>query len=136
MSEVTGAERQARGALVAHPSGAKPERVVFQYDPQCVRRRVTRALDGGPPLEIIEFTLEFDALDDDPASPVPTPAAVARVIAILVGLPRDDAPVSLQLGQRPTAVRVRDVSVVEERFDADMHPARAVIDLVLEVEPR
>ena len=132
----TAAGRPVRGALIARAYGPRPQEIVFQYDPEYVRRHVTRSANGGPPRDVIELTLEFDALDDDPVSPVPTPAAVARVIDLLVGLPGDDASVSLQLGRRTTAVRVCEVSVVEERFDTDMRPVRAVVDLVLEVEPR
>jgi len=114
-----------RGELVSESEAGL--RVVFQYNPEAIRRHLTR------PAETMEFTLEFDSTDPDVDAGITSPASVSVALEFLSQMMERPDGVKLQWGNRTTPVVIRELSITEECFDADLNPARAVVDVVLEV---
>jgi hypothetical protein len=102
-------------------------RLVFQYNPETIRRHVTG------PEQSMAFTLEFDARDPEEVSGITSHASVAAALDRLAQLMAQSDRVDFQWGDRTTPVVVRELSIVEECFDGELNPGRAVVDVVLEV---
>jgi hypothetical protein len=119
-------------------SGHVCHAVELQYNPERVEVTLETPPDVGPaadPVETIAFLVELDAADDlDSAA---REVGIAHRIAAFRALLRPppscvDPVVILALGPtRTLPVRVVELSVVEEAFDARLHPIRASLSFRL-----
>lgn len=137
-----------RGELAYETAaGRRSPRVVFQYNPDAIRHHARPGMEGGPGPSVLRtaaFTLEFDARDPDATSGITSAKAVGAAIGRLqrlLDLSTASAPGRPARGRvifvwqgAVTPVRITALTVVEEDFDAVLHPARAVAEVLLSLE--
>lgn len=141
-----------KGALVQFGRGLPREgrTVVFQYNPESLRRTLEPAGPGKAPREIIRFTLTLDATtalekpDQEPAVVASGLLPELATLELLLhpgdgpdGPKRPGASSSFCLfiwgAERAVPVRVAQMEIREQMFDTRLHPIRAEADLALEV---
>lgn len=147
--------RILKGGFVHFEPGALEEQViVFQYNPETLRRTIV-PIDGRSELkETIKFTLTFDAADAlEHADPIASSVGIYPALFALDRLAEPSKPSSGFFGdlfswlfpkessytllvwgaQRTVPVRVIELLVREEMFDVYLNPIRASIDVAVEV---
>jgi hypothetical protein len=141
-----------KGALVQFGSNLPQQgrMVVFQYNPESLRRTLEQAVPGEAPKEIIRFTLTLDAtpaLETPELDPVAAASGLLPALAALELLLYQDGGQDLPKRQKASSsfclfvwgaervlpVRVVQLEIREQMFDIRLHPIRAEADMTLEV---
>lgn len=114
--------------------------MVFQYNPEALRRTLVPAPDGDGAAELVQLELAFDALDRSSVGDPQAALGIQPQLATLESIafpPRAlaKAPLTILVWGRARVlpVRVTELEAIEEAFDQVLHPIRATVAVTMEV---
>jgi len=126
-------------------TGAVQRIIVFQYNPETLARRLEGVDPATPPppspgappspRETVSFTLAFDAADaldqGDPVSQQYGILPILSALELLLYLGSTSLTVWVSGAQRVMPVRITEVQITEQAFDATLNPIRAQVAVTL-----
>ena len=115
-------------------TGVTTRALAFQYNPDTVTRRLEADVPNTEPRETVSFTVSFDATDKlEAGDPQAEELGILPALSALQLLlyPSANSLLVLLLGRRIVPVRISEMQIMEQSFDAGLNPIRAQIGITL-----